>query len=146
MRLNTPTDPNTNPTDNFLASVNDLFENMLQDVGDADMVGVDFHNKVNQSDRPIGISFRQRNQLSGDVIWSVFEKVSQSNSRFNALDALTVVVHSARMPVGFGFPVILYPTRIRPGAALKCPRYKRARSGALQPFKCTFQSCIGLEL
>ena len=85
--------------DNFLASVNDLFENMLQDLGDADMVGVDFHNKVNQSDRPIGISFGQRDHLSDDVIWSVFEKVSQSNSRFNALDALTVVVHSARMPV-----------------------------------------------
>jgi hypothetical protein len=32
----------------------------------------------------------------------VFEKVPQSNSRFNVLDTLTVVVHSIRMPVGFG--------------------------------------------
>jgi len=33
------------------------------------------------------------------VIWSVFEKVSQSNSRFNALDTLVVTV---KMPIGFG--------------------------------------------
>ena len=29
---------------------------------------------------------------------SVFEKVSQSNSRFNALDTLVVTVHSVRKP------------------------------------------------
>jgi hypothetical protein len=28
--------------------------------------------------------------------------VSQSNSRFNALDTLTIEVHSVRLPVGFG--------------------------------------------
>ena len=41
----------------------------------------------------------------------------------------------------------LYPTRA-PGRArlFKCPRYEGARCGALQPFKCTVQSCIGLEL
>ena len=37
--LNPPTDREINPVDNFLASVNDLFEHALQDVGDADMVG-----------------------------------------------------------------------------------------------------------
>ena len=74
VRLNPPTDPETNPMDHFLVSVNDLFEHVLQDVGDADMVGVAIHNEVNQSDRPIGISFRRRAQLSGDV----FEKVTQS--------------------------------------------------------------------
>jgi len=42
-------------------------------------------NQVNQNDKPIGISFRRKDQLSGDVIWSVLERVSQSNSRFNAL-------------------------------------------------------------
>jgi len=36
------------------------------------------------------------------VIWSVFEKASQSNSRFNALDTLVVNVNSVKMPVGFG--------------------------------------------
>ena len=35
------------------------------------------------------------------MIWSVFKKVSQSNSRFNALDKLLVTVHSVKMPVGF---------------------------------------------
>jgi len=32
----------------------------------------------------------------------VFERVSQSNSRFNSLDTLVVNVHSVKMPVGFG--------------------------------------------
>ena len=36
------------------------------------------------------------------MIWSVFETVSQSNSRFNALDTLVVNVHSVKMPLGFG--------------------------------------------
>jgi len=56
---------------------------------------------VNQNDKPIGISFRRKDQLSGEVIRSVFEKVSQSNSRFNALNTLVVRVHSVKMPVGF---------------------------------------------
>jgi hypothetical protein len=41
------------------------------------------------------------NQISGDVIWSVFEKVSQLNSKFHALDTLTIEVHSVRMPNEF---------------------------------------------
>ena len=102
VRLNPPTIPDTNPVDHFLASVKDLFEHVLQDVGDTDMVGIATHNECNQNDKPIGISFRRRDQLSVDAIWSVFEKVTQSNSRFNALDTLTVVLHSVRMPVGFG--------------------------------------------
>jgi ribosome-associated translation inhibitor RaiA len=32
----------------------------------------------------------------------MFEKVAQSNARFNAMDRLVVVIHSVRMPVGFG--------------------------------------------
>jgi hypothetical protein len=32
----------------------------------------------------------------------VFQKVAQSNARFNALDTMIVDVHSVRMPVGFG--------------------------------------------
>jgi hypothetical protein len=36
------------------------------------------------------------------VIWTVFEKVSKSNSIFNALDTIRIEVHSVRMPVGFG--------------------------------------------
>jgi hypothetical protein len=40
--------------------------------------------------------------MSRDVIWSVLEKVSQSNSRFNALYTLTLEVHAVKMPAGFG--------------------------------------------
>ena len=36
----------------------------------------------------------------------MFDKVSQSNSRFNALDTLVLTVHSVRMPVGFGKNVL----------------------------------------
>jgi hypothetical protein len=103
VRPNPPSEPDTTPVDHFLASVNDLIEHAaLQDVGDADMVGIAIHNEINQHGRPIGISFRRRDQLSGDVFWRVFEKVVQSNARLNTLDTLTVLVHSVRMPVGFG--------------------------------------------
>ena len=101
MRLNPPTDA-SDPVSHFLASVNELFESVLSDVGDSDMVGIAIQNQVNQNDKPIGISFRRKDQLSGDVVWSVFERVSQSNSRFNALDTLVVTVHSVKMPGGFG--------------------------------------------
>ena len=57
-------------------------------------------NEVNVQDKLIGISFKRKDQLSEEVIWSVFEKVAQSNARFNAMDKLIVVVHSVRMPVG----------------------------------------------
>jgi len=86
----------------FLTSVNELFEYALQDVSDDDRVGITIQNQVNQNDKPIGISFRRKYQLSGEVIWSVFEKVSHSNAKFNALDTLVVTVHSDKMPVDFG--------------------------------------------
>ena len=62
------------------------------------MVGVSIRNEVNVQDKPIGISFRRKDQLSAEVIWSVFEKVVQSNARFDAMDRLVVVIHSVRMP------------------------------------------------
>jgi hypothetical protein len=66
------------------------------------MVGISIHNADNQQDRPVGLSFRRRDQISRDVLWSVFEKVTQTNARYTALDTLTFHVHSVRMPVGFG--------------------------------------------
>jgi len=57
------------------------------------MVGIVIHNEVNQKDKPIGISFRWKDHICGEVIWSVFEKVAQSNSRFNAVDRLVIVLH-----------------------------------------------------
>jgi hypothetical protein len=78
--------------------MNDLFEHALRGVADSDMLGIAIRNDVNQNDRTVGLSFRRRDQISADVIWSVFEMVAQSNARFNALDPLTVVVHSAVCP------------------------------------------------
>jgi len=66
------------------------------------MVGLTIRNEVNTQDKAIGISFRRKDQLSEEVIWSIFYTVAQSNARFNALDKLVVVVHSINMPVGFG--------------------------------------------
>jgi hypothetical protein len=99
VRLQPPLDEE-NPVSHFLTSVNALFEHALQSMSDSDMVGITIQNEVNQNDKAIGISFRRKDQLSGDVIWNVFEKVAQSNSRFNALDKLVVTVHSVKMPVG----------------------------------------------
>jgi len=80
----------------------ELFEYALRNCQDSDMVGLPIRSEVNVQDKAIGISFRRKDQLSEDVIWSVFEKVAQSNARFNALDKLIVVVHSVQMPVGHG--------------------------------------------
>ena len=53
-----------------------MFEYALRDVSDSDMVGITIQNQVNQNDKPIGISFRRKDHLAGDVIWSVFERVA----------------------------------------------------------------------
>jgi len=47
------------------------------------------------------MSFKRKDQLFADVIWSYFVKVPKSNSRFNDLDTLLLTVHSVKMPVGF---------------------------------------------
>ena len=67
-----PPSNNVDPVTHFLTGVNDLFEHVLQNVSDSDMVVMTIHNQINQSDKPIGISFRRKDQLSADVIWSVF--------------------------------------------------------------------------
>jgi hypothetical protein len=66
------------------------------------MVGTTISNDVNVQDTAVGISFRRKDQINLDVIWSVFEKVAQSNARFNALDGLVVTVHSVKMPIVHG--------------------------------------------
>jgi len=63
-----------------------MFEYALQDMSDSNIVGITIQNQGNQNDKPIVISFRRKDQLSGEVVCSVFEKVSHSNSRINALD------------------------------------------------------------
>jgi len=91
-----------NPISHFLDSVTELFEHASRDLEDSDMVGITISNEVEVTDRAIGISFRRKDQITGDVIWSVFQKVAQSNARFNALDTLVMTVHSVRMPAGHG--------------------------------------------
>jgi hypothetical protein len=70
------------------------------------MVGLVIHHEnsegTGQKYKPIGFSFRRRDQLSYGVIWRLFEKVAQSNSRFNALEPLSVTVYYVKIPVGFG--------------------------------------------
>ena len=68
--------------------MNDLFDYALRDVNDADMVNITIHNEVNLLDKPTGISFRRKDQLSDAVIWSVFSIVAKSNARYNAMDRL----------------------------------------------------------
>jgi hypothetical protein len=40
--------------------------------------------------------------VSGELIWNVLGRVTQSNARFGATDRLIVTVHFVKMPVGFG--------------------------------------------
>ena len=79
-----------------------MFEYALRNSEDSDMVGVTIHNEVNLLNKTIGISFRRKDQLSEELIWSVFSKVAQSNARYNAMHRLIVVVQSVKMLVGFG--------------------------------------------
>jgi hypothetical protein len=48
-RFNPPPQPETNSMDHFLDSENDVFEQALQDLGDAGMVGIAIHNEINQT-------------------------------------------------------------------------------------------------
>ena len=90
------------PVNQFLASLSDLFRHALHNLSESDMVGITIQNRVNQNDKPIGISFRRKDQLAGDAIISLVQKVLQSNSSFNALDKFIMTVHSVKIPVGFG--------------------------------------------
>jgi hypothetical protein len=100
VRLLLPVD--SNPMSHFLASVSDLFEHALKNCDDSDMVGSALSNEENVQDKSIRISFGRRDQLTPDVIWSVFRKVAQSNARFNALEKLVLNIHYVKMPIGNG--------------------------------------------
>jgi hypothetical protein len=89
VRLNHPlADSNINPITHFQLCMNALFEYALTHVSDEDMVGLAIHNEGTenqQKGKPIGFSFRRRDQLSTYAIWKLFEKVTVSNERFYAL-------------------------------------------------------------
>jgi hypothetical protein len=101
VRLTAPPSTST-AARHFADSVDEVFEYSLRDLQPDDMVGISIHNADNQQDRPVGLSFRRRDQISREVLWSVFENVTQSNAQYRALDTLTFHVHSVRMPVGSG--------------------------------------------
>jgi hypothetical protein len=73
------------PARNFANSVDKLFEYLLRDLELSDMVGIFIYNADNQQDKPIGLSFKRKGQISRDVPWSVFEKVTKSNARYQVL-------------------------------------------------------------
>jgi hypothetical protein len=100
-----PPPPDSDPIRHFLDGMSDLFEYALRNCSESDMVGVTISNEVNVQDKPIGISFRRKDQLSEEVIWSMFKKVTQSNARFNAEYRSVVVVHTVKMPVGSVAPL-----------------------------------------
>ena len=64
-----PEGQDSNPMSHFLDSVTELFVYALRDVEDSDMVGIKISNEVEVKERAIGISFRRRDQITGDVIW-----------------------------------------------------------------------------
>jgi hypothetical protein len=66
------------------------------------MVGITISNNENVQDKAFGTCFRRRDQLTPDVIWSVFGKVAQSNAGFNDLDKLVLNIHCVKMPTGNG--------------------------------------------
>jgi hypothetical protein len=80
-----------------------LFDYALRNIDDSDMVGLVIHHEgTGQKDKTIVFSFRRRDELSPEVIWRLFEKVAQSNSRFNALNPLSITVHYVKMPIETG--------------------------------------------
>jgi hypothetical protein len=72
----------------------------LKNIEVSDMVGFVIQNE--NKEKPFGLSFSRKDQLSVEVIWKLFEKVAQSNAKYNALHPLIVRVHSVKMPVGLG--------------------------------------------
>jgi len=103
------------PISHFLDSVTDLCEYALRNCDDCDMVGISTRNEVYVRDKAIGITFRWKDQPLADVILNVWEKVTQSNLRFNALETLVLEIHSVKIIVGFGRAI---KTKGRPLATL----------------------------
>jgi hypothetical protein len=71
-------------------------------VPDRDLVGLRIRTTESVQDKVVGISFRRREQLKPDVVWSVLGKFIQSNARFALSDRLEVYLVHVRIPVGNG--------------------------------------------
>lgn len=64
------------PARHFASSMDELFEYLLRYLDPSGMVGISIHNADNQQHKPVGLSFRRRDRISREVLWSVFEKVT----------------------------------------------------------------------
>ena len=53
------TTPPPDTVSHFVDRVNYLFDHLLENVGDGDLIGIPINNEVNQCDKPIGFSFRR---------------------------------------------------------------------------------------
>jgi len=71
-----PASDATDPVIHFLARLNYLFRLALQKLNESDMVGITIQYRENQNDKPIGNSFRRKDQLAADVILSLVQKFS----------------------------------------------------------------------
>jgi hypothetical protein len=66
----------------------------------SDLVCLKIYNIDNVQDKVVGISLRRNDQLKTDVVWDVFGKVIQSNTRFGLTDPLDLHLDHLRMPFG----------------------------------------------
>ena len=90
------------PTAYFKEYITSLTNYLVDDVRDRDLVSLRIRNTENVRDKVVGISFRRRDQLKPDVVWSILGKVVQSNARFGLSDRLEVHLDHVRMPAGNG--------------------------------------------
>jgi hypothetical protein len=70
-----PCPENQNPVTYFRDSLQEILEIIETGVGESDMLVFQIINSTNSVDRPIGLSFRKKDQISVDTITYVFEKV-----------------------------------------------------------------------
>ncbi|KAK4877635.1 hypothetical protein RN001_010141 [Aquatica leii] len=80
---------------------NEMLDHMLIGASPSDRVGIVLRND-NFPEKPIGISFRRRDQLNSKIIMATLEKVLQSNANFFAADSLRLHVDRVTLPVGNG--------------------------------------------
>jgi len=125
------------PVSDLLTSVDDLFRHALQNLSDSEIVGITIHNRGNQKDKPLGISFRRKDKLVGDVICSIVEEVSQSHSTFNDLDKLIITVHCVIMPLVSG---LANKSKGRPLSVM--PQHERSVMEVKRAENCLFHAII----
>jgi ADP-glucose pyrophosphorylase len=81
VRLLTPSE-DRNRVCHFIACVHDMIDHALQNVSNSDIVGIIIQNQVNRNVKAIGTRVRWKHQFSRDILCSVFEEVSCSNTRY----------------------------------------------------------------